>query len=84
MPELPEVENLRMGLTKNILNQKILSVEIRKPKLVSGKGTLRKISTKKKTEFINGMVGEKFIGVERRAKNLIFKLTHGKFLIAHL
>ncbi|MBI3888313.1 bifunctional DNA-formamidopyrimidine glycosylase/DNA-(apurinic or apyrimidinic site) lyase [Candidatus Nomurabacteria bacterium] len=84
MPELPEVENLRMGLAKNILNQKILSVEIGKPKLVSGKGTLRKISTKKKTQFIKGVVGEKFIGVERRAKNLIFKLTHGKILIAHL
>ena len=84
MPELPEVENLRLGLVKNILNQKILSVEIRKPKLVSGKGTLRKISTKKKTQFIDGVVGEKFIGIERRAKNLIFKLTHGKILIAHL
>ena len=84
MPELPEVENLRMGLVKNILNQKILSVEVRKPKLVSGKGTLRKISTKKKARFVNGVVGEKFIAVERRAKNLIFKLTHGKILIAHL
>ncbi|MDR3519753.1 MAG: bifunctional DNA-formamidopyrimidine glycosylase/DNA-(apurinic or apyrimidinic site) lyase [Candidatus Pacebacteria bacterium] len=84
MPELPEVENLRMGLAKNILNQKILSVEIRKPKLVSGKGTLRKISQKKKAQFINGVVGEKFIAVERRAKNLIFKLTHEKIIIAHL
>ena len=63
MPELPEVENLRMGLMKNILNQRILNVEIRKPKLVSGKGTLRKISAKKKTQFIDGVVGEKFIGV---------------------
>jgi formamidopyrimidine-DNA glycosylase len=84
MPELPEVENLRVGLVKNILNQKILSVEIRKPKLVAGIGTLRKISTKKKTQFIDGVVGEKFIAVERRAKNLIFKLTHGKIIIAHL
>ena len=84
MPELPEVENLRMGLAKNILNQKILNVEITKPKLVSGKGTLRKISLKRKTEFINGVVGEKFIAVERRAKNLIFKLTHEKIIIAHL
>jgi formamidopyrimidine-DNA glycosylase len=84
MPELPEVENLRMGLVKNILDQKILSVKIGKPKLVSGKGTLRQISTKKKTEFIKGVVGEKFISVERRAKNLIFKLTHEKIIIAHL
>ena len=55
-----------------------------KPKLVSGKGTLRKISTKKKTQFIDGVTGEKFIAVERRAKNLIFKLTHGKIILAHL
>ena len=73
-----------MGLAKNILNQKILNVEIRKPKLVSGKGTLRKISAKKKKQFIDGIAGEKFIGVERRAKNLIFKLTHGKIILAHL
>jgi len=84
MPELPEVENLRIGLEKNILNQKILSVEIRKPKLVSGKGTLRKISIKKKAEFIAGVIGEKFVAVERRAKNLVFKLTHEKIIIAHL
>lgn len=84
MPELPEVENLKMGLVKNILNQKILSVEIRKPKLVAGKGTLRKISTKKKNEFIKGVTGEKFIEIERRAKNLIFKLSHGKIILAHL
>lgn len=84
MLELPEVENLKMGLVKNILNQKILSVEIRKPKLVAGKGTLRKISTKKKNEFIKGVTGEKFIEIERRAKNLIFKLSHGKIILAHL
>jgi formamidopyrimidine-DNA glycosylase len=84
MPELPEVENLKMGLVKKILNQKILSVEIRKPKLVAGKGTLRKISQKKKMEFIAGVTGEKFIEIERRAKNLIFKLSHGKIILAHL
>jgi formamidopyrimidine-DNA glycosylase len=84
MPELPEVENLRQGLVKNILNQKILRVQISKPKLVSGKGTLRKVSIKKKNEFIKNVTGERFIGIERRAKNLIFKLSHGKILIAHL
>ena len=84
MPELPEVENLRIGLAKNILNQKIIDVEIRKPKLVAGIGTLRKISAKKKTEFIKGVTGEKFTGVERRAKNLIFKLSHEKIILAHL
>lgn len=84
MPELPEVENLRIGLEKNILSQKVIKIEVRKPKLVSGNGTLRTASKKKVRDFEQGLKGEKFIAVERRAKNLIFKLTHGKIIIAHL
>lgn len=84
MPELPEVENLRQGLERSIVGQKILRVEVRRPKLVSGKGTLRIASLKKKLEFENGIKGERFIEVERRAKNLIFKLSHNKIILAHL
>jgi formamidopyrimidine-DNA glycosylase len=84
MPELPEVENLRRGLEKYILGQKIVGVVVKKPKLVSGSGTIRTASKKKVDEFINGLTGEHFIGVERRAKNLIFKLSHGKIILAHL
>lgn len=84
MPELPEVENLRQGLSRSIVGQKIRRVEIRKPKLVSGKGTIRTASLQEKKKFIQGVTGEKFISVERRAKNLIFKLSHGKIILAHL
>lgn len=84
MPELPEVENLRRGLEKAILGQRIIKVEINKPKLVSGKGSIRVISKKKASEFIEGLVGEKFISIERRAKNLIFKLSHEKIILVHL
>ncbi|MFA6520083.1 MAG: bifunctional DNA-formamidopyrimidine glycosylase/DNA-(apurinic or apyrimidinic site) lyase [Candidatus Paceibacterota bacterium] len=84
MPELPEVENLRLGLEKAILGQKIKHVKVKKPKLVSGKGTLRSPSLKKTREFEKDLVNEKFSSIERRAKNLIFKLTHGKILLAHL
>ncbi|MDE2399515.1 MAG: bifunctional DNA-formamidopyrimidine glycosylase/DNA-(apurinic or apyrimidinic site) lyase [Patescibacteria group bacterium] len=84
MPELPEVENLRQGLVRVILGQKIRIVKISKPKLVSGKGTQRTASEKKKAEFIKGVTGERFIAVDRRAKNLIFKLSHGKIILAHL
>src|SRR3989344_5531793 len=77
MPELPEVENLRQGLGRTIVGQKIRRVEIRKPKLVSSKGTQRPASLQKKREFIRGTTGEKFISVERRAKNLIFELEKG-------
>jgi formamidopyrimidine-DNA glycosylase len=84
MPELPEVENLRIGLEKYIVGQKIKEVIVSKPKLVSGKGNIRVASTKKVNEFVKGLTGEKFIAVERRAKNLIFKLTHDKLILAHL
>jgi formamidopyrimidine-DNA glycosylase len=84
MPELPEVENLRKGLNQALVGQKIHSIKIQKPKLVSGKGTLRKASPKQRDLFIYGVMGEKFIGVERRAKNLIFNLSHGKIILAHL
>ncbi len=84
MPELPEVENLRRGLKRVIVGQKIRRVEVRKPKLVFGNGTLRKASETKKSEFIKGITGEHFLGVERRAKNLIFNLSNGKIILVHL
>jgi formamidopyrimidine-DNA glycosylase len=84
MPELPEVENLRVGLEKKIVGQKIIKVSIKKPKLVSGKGNVRIPSPKKVKEFIRGLQGEVFGSVERRAKNLIFKTKSGKIILAHL
>lgn len=84
MPELPEVENLRLGLESKILGQKILKVEVYKPKLVSSKSTKRTPSKKKVVEFETGLTNEKFIAVERRAKNLIFRLTHDKIILVHL
>ncbi len=84
MPELPEVENLRIGLSKAIIGQKIKQVEVKKPKLVSGKGTKRTPSKRKVAEFIGGIIDERFLTVERRAKNLIFTLSHGKILLVHL
>lgn len=84
MPELPEVENLRQGLERAILGQKIIKVKVNKPKLVSGNGTKRLASPKKVREFEQGLTGEKFVAVERRAKNLLFKLSHGKLVLVHL
>lgn len=84
MPELPEVENLRKELARVIVGQKVRRVEIKKPKLVAGRGTIRVASERKTREFIKGIKKEHFIGVERRAKNFIFKLSHGKILLVHL
>lgn len=84
MPELPEVENLRIGLGRFIVGQRINKVIVNKPKLVSGKSTKRKISKKKTLKFIAELENEKFLKIDRRAKNLIFKLTSDKLLLAHL
>lgn len=84
MPELPEVENLRRGLERLIVGQKIRNVLVHKPKLVSGTGNKRSPSLTKTRQFIDGLIGEKFTKVERRAKNIIFHLTHGKILFGHL
>jgi len=84
MPELPEVENLRLGLERSIVLQKIMGVKVLKPKLVSGKGTIRIADTKKVKEFENGLTNEIFSKIERRAKNLIFRFKSGKVLLVHL
>jgi formamidopyrimidine-DNA glycosylase len=84
MPELPEVENLRRGLEQAIVGQKIKRVDVKRPKLVSGKGNIRAVSRKKTHEFTHELVGERINAVERRAKNLIFKLSHEKIILAHL
>ena len=79
MPELPEVENLRRGLERSIVGQKVLKVEVKKPKLVSGKGNIRVASLRKTWEFERGLKSEIFSKVERRAKNLIFRFTLKNF-----
>lgn len=84
MPELPEVENLRLGLEKKIVGQKIKSVIVTASKLVSGSGNLRKASKEKTEEFISGLTGEVISKIERRAKNLIFRFKSGKILLVHL
>lgn len=84
MPELPEVENLRIGLTRAIVGQKIKKVTVKKSKLVSGKGNIRTASLAKAKKFMRGIAGEKVLAVERRAKNLVFRLSHGKIVLVHL
>jgi formamidopyrimidine-DNA glycosylase len=84
MPELPEVENLRRGLENRVVGQKIKTVTVSRPKLVSAKGNGRTPSAKKVREFEEGLAGETIAAVERRAKNLIFRTSRGKLVLVHL
>jgi len=74
MPELPEVETIRRQLARAIVGAAIKDV------VVNFSGRLN-LPAKK---FVQAIKGKKFIGVERRAKLLIFKLSGGFFILAHL
>jgi formamidopyrimidine-DNA glycosylase len=84
MPELPEVEALRRGLVKYLIDSKILDVKVLQEKLIAGKGTTRKASPEKTKEFISKLKNKKIISIERRAKNLIFTLDTKEIILVHL
>lgn len=84
MPELPEVESLRLSLIPRVVGSTILKVKVLMPKLVSSKGTTRTVSKTKLAEFINGLEDTTIISIDRRAKNLIFNLNTGAILLVHL
>lgn len=74
MPELPEVETIRRQLTRVIVGATIKDVVVR----FAGRLNL---PAKK---FIQLLKGKRIIGIDRRAKLLIFKLSSGLCLLAHL
>jgi len=76
MPELPEVESIKLGLEKVLKNKKILKVTVLNPKLISSKSPKRRASKKKTEEFIKNIQGKKIIAFKRRAKNLILELNN--------
>lgn len=74
MPELPEVETVKRGLTKNILNKKIISIEINTDKL---RYPLIK------DDFLI-LKNKSIKAINRRGKHLIITLEDDLQLIIHL
>lgn len=70
MPELPEVETVKIGLSKKIIGKKISRVEVHFPKLFLGNP--------------KDVEGKEVLKVWRRAKVLGFDLSKGKSLLFHL
>jgi formamidopyrimidine-DNA glycosylase len=75
MPELPEVETIRRGLSRKLVGQRIVSVEVRERRL------RRPIDPKALEE---GLSGRRIEALSRRAKYLILHLEGGKLLLMHL
>jgi formamidopyrimidine-DNA glycosylase len=84
MPELPEVESLRRSLLPYIENKRIDNVEVRMPKLVSGRGTKRTASKTMTNSFVEGVSRKLVKGLVRRAKNIIFYFDDDSVMIVHL
>lgn len=70
MPELPEVETLKIGLQKYLVGHKILDVEIKS----------RRIFRDDEEQIING----KILEVRRFAKVIVIDLSNKKSLVIHI
>jgi formamidopyrimidine-DNA glycosylase len=74
MPELPEVETVRRGLTPAMLGTRIDKVELRRAD----------IRFPFPPSFAKRLTGQRILDLKRRAKYLLFELDGGETLIAHL
>lgn len=74
MPELPEVETIVRGLRGKLSQQEFSHIDVRLAKSVRSPKKL----------FIASLQRRKIMGMERRGKYIIFRLSDGKALLIHL
>jgi formamidopyrimidine-DNA glycosylase len=70
MPELPEVETIKLGLQKYLVGHRIEDVEIRVPKIFQGNP--------------KNIIGAKVVDIKRIGKGLIIELDNNYILTVHL
>lgn len=70
VPELPEVETLRLGLVKEAVGRRICAVTVANPKVLKGQS---------EAEFRDRAVGKRVLEVKRRGKYLLFPLGAENF-----
>lgn len=75
MPELPEVESVRVGLDREISGRRLTELEIRSPRVVR---------RQTKREASEAAAGRKVEKVDRRGKYLLVRLEDDKVLVIHL
>ncbi len=74
MPELPEVETVRTGLTNLVEGSTINRVEVIYPKMINVAPEV----------FKNSLAGRKIIKIDRRGKYLLFRFDNNITLVSHL
>lgn len=78
MPELPEVENIALGLKEVILGQRIARIRIFSPVIIKGPHQRRW------RKFLVELAGQDIVYVGRRAKRLIVSTNQGLTLLFQL
>lgn len=84
MPELPEVESIRLGLKKAISGQSIIDIVIRNLKITASNSNKRSEDQNKAKLFVEGIINKKIIDIKRRAKNIIIELEDNSIILIHL
>ncbi|NEW06478.1 bifunctional DNA-formamidopyrimidine glycosylase/DNA-(apurinic or apyrimidinic site) lyase [Paenibacillus sp. SYP-B3998] len=74
MPELPEMETYRRQLTPLIQGMAITGVEVNRPKSLNVDPE----------QFIQTLLGNRVVRIDRRAKHLLFLLATNEVLLLHL
>ena len=75
MPELPEVEQVRLSLLRHIKGKTICKAEVRLPRMIHHPAV---------PEFIAGVEGRIITDVQRKGKYLKLLLDDGCYILAHL
>ncbi len=69
MPELPEIETVKLGLQKHLVGHRIENVEVKIPKMFAGRK--------------EDILGAKIIGLKRIGKGLIIEFDNDYLLVIH-
>jgi formamidopyrimidine-DNA glycosylase len=80
MPELPEVETIKRGLSPRLRGKVISRIII--PPDPKGSRVLRRYPSRRR--FIRKVTGRRIVTLKRRAKYLLFELDSGETMIIHL
>lgn len=74
MPEIPEMETYRDMLTRTVIGKPVIAAAVEREKSIN----------KAVTEFTAAVTGQSIDMVSRRAKYLVFHLSGGLYLLAHM
>lgn len=74
MPELPEVETIVRCLRRHLIDLEVESVRV----------AFRPIVRNRKASFLNGLVGQRIVGLRRRGKMILVDFSGGLTVIVHL